>query len=135
MDYTFSTELFSDFHKDAYGFRPRMNDTFYHSHDREKQAIWNTTQIDLDRREEAEINAADAAIETFKFEMFSRENFDVDGKTTEEILAQMVDLDTLENTQDIEHWVWNKGFLFTCFGKDLIKTLTEMKGFNSNKVK
>jgi len=135
MAYTFSTELFSDFHKDAYGFRPRMDDTFYRSDDQEKQAIWNTTQEDLDRRNQAEINAADAAIETFKFEMFSRENFDVGGKTTEEILAQMVDLDTLENTQDIEHWVWNKGFLFTCFGKDLIKTLTEMKGFNSNKVK
>ena len=132
--HTFSTELFSDFHKDAYGFRPSGRDTFYHSNDQEKQVIWDRTQEDLNLRVRNNNNKADAAIEIFKFEMFSHENFGVAGDSTEEILAEMVDLNTLENTQDIEHWVWNKGFLFTAFGKDIIKTLTDMKGFNSNKV-
>lgn len=42
MTYTFSTEIFSDLHKDAYGFRPREH-RFYDeaTTDAERQRIWD----------------------------------------------------------------------------------------------
>ena len=33
MSYTFSTELFSDLHKDAFGYRPQNDHPFYSSSD------------------------------------------------------------------------------------------------------
>lgn len=41
--YTFDTNLYSDFFKDTYGFRPR-NDNFYHpdTTDDERQAMWDS---------------------------------------------------------------------------------------------
>ena len=62
-DFTFETELFSDLHKDAYGFRPRGH-RFYDENcsDEEKQQIWDDTvdavheAIDEDhRRQEAAV--------------------------------------------------------------------------------
>jgi hypothetical protein len=49
--YTFDADLFSDLHKDVYGFRPR-NHTFYSlcdSDPAEAQAIWDSLLIDLER--------------------------------------------------------------------------------------
>ena len=39
--YTFDENLYSDLHKDVYGFRPRSWDKFYDSTDAEKQRIWD----------------------------------------------------------------------------------------------
>lgn len=59
-NYTYETDLFSDLHKDAYGFRPRSH-RFYTSSPEEKQIIWDFTIIDLNRelksQEEAEVQA------------------------------------------------------------------------------
>jgi hypothetical protein len=57
MTYSFDTDLFSDMHKDAYGFRPR-NHRFYDpsTSDDEKQRIWDATYEEVVR----EINRAKA---------------------------------------------------------------------------
>ena len=39
--HTFDENLYSDLHKDVYGFRPRSWDKFYDSTDAEKQRIWD----------------------------------------------------------------------------------------------
>lgn len=49
MSYTFDANLFSDLHKDAYGFRPRGH-RFYDASttDDERQQIWDYVCADLD---------------------------------------------------------------------------------------
>ena len=42
-DFTFDVELFSDLHKDAYGFRPSIGHEFYEASDERKQEIWDLT--------------------------------------------------------------------------------------------
>ena len=46
--FTFDTEIFSDLHKDAYGFRPRGH-RFYapETTDEERQRIWDSTHEDV----------------------------------------------------------------------------------------
>jgi hypothetical protein len=46
--FTFDDKLFSDLHKDAYGFRAR-NHEYYTANDERKQAIWNQTLDALSR--------------------------------------------------------------------------------------
>ena len=50
--YTFDENLYSDLHKDVYGFRARSWDKFYDSTDAEKQRIWDDLMTSL----EVEIN-------------------------------------------------------------------------------
>ena len=55
MTYTFDANIFSDLHKDAYGFRPRGH-RFYDADttDAERQEIWDSVCEDLDREMQAE---------------------------------------------------------------------------------
>ena len=58
--YTFSTELFSDLHKDVYGFRPRQH-WFYDTDttDEERQKEWDylIEQLDLQIEEDRKVKA------------------------------------------------------------------------------
>ena len=123
MTYDFATELFSDLHKDAHGYRPSPDHMFYSQNDYNKQCIWDHTHQTLLNREADEAAAELEAVKDFKIDMFSVNLMD----TNEQALARMVDIDTLEDYQDIEHWVWSFGILFTPFGKEIVETLENMK--------
>lgn len=63
--YTFSDTIYSDFHKDVYGFRPshaEWNNWKYLSDD-EKQDVWDTMIVMLRKNEERERAAERAAIQ------------------------------------------------------------------------
>ena len=55
--FTYDEDLFSDLHKDTYGFRPRTH-RFYEAPPEEKQEIWNSTcealEQEIKYQEEAE---------------------------------------------------------------------------------
>ena len=116
---TFSTEIFSDLHKDAFGYRPSSDHPFYSSSDDDKQSCWDYTVKQLEIRELEEKEAEAEAVKQFKIDMFSINLMD----TNEQALARMVDVNTLEHDQAIEHWVWSFGILFTPFGKEIVETL------------
>ena len=120
---TFSTEIFSDLHKDAFGYRPSSDHPFYSSSDDDKQSCWDYTVEQLEIRELEEKEAEAEAVKQFKIDMFSINLMD----TNEQALARMVDVNTLEHDQAIEHWVWSFGILFTPFGKEIVETLKNMK--------
>lgn len=44
-DFTFDENLFSDFHKEVYGFRPRGHE-FYTASDERKQVLWDILMRD-----------------------------------------------------------------------------------------
>ncbi len=64
--YTFDVSLFSDLHKDAYGFRPRSYCEFYDASDDQKQIIWDQTLETLEAANQAERTAHERAISSFK---------------------------------------------------------------------
>ncbi len=68
MSYTYSDELYSDLHKDAYGFRPGEGN--YAAWEAmtadEKQARWERMLEDLDRSMREEENAQKVATEVFE---------------------------------------------------------------------
>ena len=123
MSYTFSTEIFSDLHKDAFGYRPSSQHPFYSSDDDSKQSCWDYTIERLEARELEEKEAEEQAVIDFKESLYSINSND----TLHQGLRRMVDVDTLEHDQAIEHWVWSFGILFTPFGKEIVETLKNMK--------
>jgi hypothetical protein len=62
--YTFDANIFSDLHKDAYGFRPR-NHEFYDASDARKQEIWDAVVRDLEIEMENTRNAEARAVAAF----------------------------------------------------------------------
>ena len=126
--YTYSEELFSDFHKDAYGFRPTGDHWFYGATPAEKQEIWDAVGRAFDRRqaEEAEIEAQSLA----KFKEEVQTYIDNGAGDRQTALRWMTQDETFYHTQDIEHWVYNQGILFTDEGRELVKELEKIVEFN-----
>ena len=46
-------------------------------------------------------------------------------------LRWMTSTETFYLEQDVEHWVWNQGILFTDYGRELVKELCTIVEFTS----
>ncbi len=127
--YTYSEELFSDFHKDAYGFRPRDH-RFYDADTTpdEKQEIWDATGRAVDRAIADEKAEAARAVVDFEEEVQSYIELGAGDRQT--ALRWMTQNVTFYHSQDIEHWVWEQGIVFTDYGRELVKELEKIVEFN-----
>ena len=129
---TFDEDIFSDLHKDAYGFRPR-NHRFYDADttSAEKQKIWDAAILDMNASQEAEEARTAIKLEEFKAEVDIVINpFGAGDRAT--ALRWITDCDTFEHSQDVEHWVYNRGILFTDYGRTLVKELMKIVEFTND---
>ena len=128
-EYTYSEELFSDFHKDAYGFRPRGH-RFYDASPAEKQEIWDAVGRAFDRRheEEAELEAQSL----IDFEKEVQTYIDNGAGDRQNALRWMTQNEVFYHIQDVEHWVWKQGILFTDYGRELVKELMDIVTFTES---
>ena len=126
--FTYDEELFSDLHKDAYGFRPRIHN-FYESTPEEKQKIWDATILDMNAAQEAEEARAADCVKDFKDEVDMVINtFGAGDRAT--ALKWITDGDRFfYSRQDVEGWVYNRGILFTDYGRTLVEELMEVVQF------
>jgi len=124
--YTYSEELFSDFHKDTYGFRPRDHE-FYSAMPERKQEIWDATGRAFDRAqaEEAELEAQSL----IDFEKEVQAYIELGAGDRQTALRWMTQNLEFYHTQDIELWVWEKGILFTAEGRKLLEELKDIITF------
>jgi hypothetical protein len=112
-------QIYSDVHKDAYGFRPRYD--------------WGGLTLD---ELKAEFNKFNEIIkENNKFEEAAEreavENFKALIATTmkhgaadeKQAVQWLIQTEEIHNYQDIEAWIWEWGFLFTDYGRNLVKEL------------
>ena len=115
--YTYEETLYSDFHKDVYGFRPGNSDSFYTASPDIKQVIWDQLGelFERNQRDEEQKNAE--AIENFK-KYLSR--FD----SYADAISDIVKFNDFESTLDVEDYVWNQGILFTDIGRNILNELT-----------
>ena len=123
MEYTYSDELFSDLHKDVYGFRPRGTsmDNWDMMGPTRKQAYWDQLCEKLEENTKAEQAAEVVAIE--KFEARIQDIIELGAGNRTNALLWMSGTETFYHSQDVEHFVWEQGILFTDYGKQLVKDL------------
>ena len=126
--YTYSEELFSDYHKDAYGFRPR-NHRFYDADTTpaEKQEIWDATGRAFDRRQAEEARREEEALADFKAQI--TKVIEAGAGNRINALRWMTSSETFYSHQCVEMWVYNQGILFSDYGRELVKELMELVEF------
>lgn len=128
MTYTFSTEIFSDLHKDAYGFRPRGH-RFYDetTTDAERQEIWDYLVQVVEDNIAAEREHEARALRDFETQVANTIALGAGDRAS--ALRWMTSGEDFYNSQCVEHWVWNQGILFTDEGRQLVKDLMNIVTF------
>ena len=111
MTYTFSDNLFSDLHKDAFGFRPR-NHEFYDATPDRKQEIWDYVCQALEDFMAAEKQAEAQALVEFRAEI--RQVMDLVSCKWYDALRHLMVAEGHEvgyNTykQDFDYFLWGRG--------------------------
>ncbi len=128
MAYTFDAQIVSDLHKDAYGCRPSSFwwQCWSDASDDEKQAEWDSILAALERSIDDEEQETRRALEQFEKELAQiREN---NPRLAEaDAIAYMTPIEFEDNPdltrQDVEHWLWQRGILFTDRGRSLVETI------------
>ena len=125
--FTYSEELFSDFHKDTYGFRPREYHEFWDATPERKQEIWDDVQQDFLQAMVREEKAKVEAVAQFNRDIEMYMAFGARDRA--DALRWMTQNEKFYNDQCVEHFVWNLGILFTDEGRALVKELVEIVKF------
>ena len=127
--YTFDDQTVSDLHKDARGFRPRaaFMEGWTQSDDDNKQAIWDGLLRELDHVQAEEARMERKALLDFH-DMLERV-IEAGAGDRQTALRWMTSTETFYHSQDVEHWVYNQGILFTDYGRELVKELMDIVTF------
>ena len=124
--YTYTTDLFSDLHKDVYGYRPRgaaMEDWNSRT-PRQKNELFNALCDELEEVTRDEKRQADRNL--FEFTGLIMDMIELGAKDRETALRWMTQDHEFHSEQDVSHWVWSHGILFTEYGKQLVKDLLKI---------
>ena len=124
--YTYTTDLFSDLHKDVYGYRPRgaaMEDWNSRT-PRQKNELFNALCDELEEVTRDEKRQADRNL--FEFTGLIMDMIELGAKDRETALRWMTQDHKFHSEQDVSHWVWAHGILFTEYGKQLVKDLLKI---------
>jgi hypothetical protein len=127
--FTFEYDLYSDLHKDAYGFRPRGYHRFYadDTTDEERQEFWDWACRDLEIAIEEDQRAKEKAEAEFKG--LVQKTIALGAGDEETALRWLVQDEEFYSGQDVEHYVWDKGILFTDYGRELVERLLSIVEF------
>ena len=126
--YDFDDNIFSDLHKDAYGFRPRGHE-YYEADSARKQEIWVKVCEDLEVAQDEEARREQEAVAEFKAQITKVIEAGAGNRIT--ALRWMTSTETFYFEQDVEHWVFNQGILFTAYGRELVEELCTIVEFTS----
>jgi hypothetical protein len=116
-------QTISDFHKDAYGFRPRGID--YHSmSDVELEACCDEYSKALQERNQEEASQLAISFEEYNKEIKTLID---NGSATDRVSAIKVMTEGMKfyHEQDVEYFLWNKGVLFHETRKELLEELNQ----------
>jgi hypothetical protein len=129
MQYTYDSNLVSDLHKDAYGFRPYFQYMvdWVEATPAVKQQIWDGLLVDLEREIDREKLETTRSAEIFE------------GMIANSMLLGAADRDTairwltqaedFKHAQDVESWVWEHGILFTDVGREVVQKVCKLHDF------
>jgi hypothetical protein len=124
--FTYSDDCFSDLFKDVNGFRPRgsLMDDWNDRTPRQKQELWNALCDELEENSKAEAASAKALVA--EFETWINSTIELGAGNRESALRWITSESKFQNSQCVEHFVWNQGILFTDQGKEIVKELNNI---------
>ena len=127
--FTYSDDCFSDLFKDVNGFRPRgsLMDDWNDRTPRQKQELWNALCDELEENSKREKDEAAKAVDAFENTVQTFITFGAGDRVN--ALRWMTQNEVFNHSQDVEHFVWNQGILFTEYGKQLITDLINISKF------
>tara|TARA_B100000925_G_scaffold262633_1_gene220054 strand:+ start:348 stop:743 length:396 start_codon:yes stop_codon:yes gene_type:complete len=121
--YTFEDNLFSDLHKEVYGFRPRYH-RYYEASDNEKQNIWDDLVDEMDQAVADARQVVKDAINRFEDRIADVIKIGAGDRKT--ALRWITSNEKFFHEQSVEHFVWEQGLLNSDYGKALIKELLDI---------
>ena len=126
MEFTYCDNTFSDFFKDVNGFRPRgsLMEEWEGRTPRQKQELWNALGDELEENTKREAKFAEEQVEQFKADVEAY--ITLGARDRADALRWMTQSYTFWSGQCVEGWVWEKGFLFTDYGKALVQELLQI---------
>ena len=127
--FTYSDDCFSDLFKDVNGFRPRgsLMDDWNDRTPRQKQELWNALCDELEENNKREKDEAAKAVDAFENTVQAFITFGAGDRVN--ALRWMTQHEVFNHSQDVEHFVWNEGILFTEYGKQLVADLINIIKF------
>jgi len=130
-DFTYSEDCISDLHKDVYGYRPRGAwwDDWNNCSPAEKQKTWDEYCDALEVNMKAEAVREKEAVAEFKERIHQAQKWGA--RDYWDALRWITGCETFYHSQDVEHFVWEQGILFTDYGKQLVKDLTKIVEYKS----
>ena len=133
MAFTYSDDCISDLHKEVYGYRPRgaFFDDWANCTPAEKQKTWDEycRALEIQMAETKSQEEQDVA----KFEARVQDVVSLGANDRKTALSWITGSETFYHSQDVEHFVWEQGILFTKYGKQLVEDLlkiVEYKEYN-----
>ena len=128
---TYSSDLISDLHKDAYGYRPRGRffADWAEATDAEKQEMWDIMTATLEANAKAE--RAQELKDVAQMEADIGAYMAFGARDRKDALRWMTQSQTFYSGQCVEGWVWEKGMLFTDYGKALVQELLQVVKYNT----
>ena len=110
----------SDAHKDAYGFRPRGYDWDNMSMDELKAWSKELSEECAREFEREEARKSEAVAE---FKALVQRTIEMGAGDEETAIRWLTADEEFYHSQDVEHWIYNQGILFTDYGRELVKKL------------
>ena len=109
--FTYSDDIISDLHKDAYGFRPsqRFFDDWAEYTPAEKQECWDMLCKEMERSMKEQAAAEAAALVEFRKQVAATMKFcNCNWKKAVEFLAD-AEGDDIDYDQDFDYFLWKQG--------------------------
>ena len=122
----FDYDTFSDLHKDVHGFRPLeiLMINVKRLSNQERDDLWEALCAQLEENTKAE--KAQEEVDIAKFEARIQDVIELGAGNRFNALLWIIGTETFYHIQDVEHFVWEQGILFTDYGKQLVKDLAEI---------
>lgn len=117
----------SDMSKEARGFRYRFDYTNMTFAELEAECDYWAKEAQAAYAEEQARKEEDVA----EFKQLVAKTIDLGAGDEETALRWLIDGEEFYSGQDVEHWVWDKGILFTDYGKKLVDKLLSIAKFKS----
>ena len=126
----YDDNVFSDLHKEVYGFRPRgvIMDNWNSMAPAEKQVRWD--QLCEELASNAEFDRVQELKAVAQVEQDIKAYMKLGAPNRESALRWMTQTETFHNSPCVEGWVWKPGILFTAYGKRLVTELLQIVEYN-----
>ena len=117
--------LYSDFHKDAYGFRPRTINVYALTTEELEADFDRFEQVCADNRKE-ELVAEMEADKAFRALIENTIQMGAGDEAT--ALRWIAECEVEDYGYDYEHYLWNQGIAYSAYGKEIAKKIAPIWG-------